>query len=109
MEQATFEKALLLALFIFRQPSRTANPRVLMTEPVSRSVYYTTLNLLTVLAQQGDPDAIAALQRSEDMEIELIDDGETSGEALLELPTGTFVVTEHGATFSEKVDADPTV
>lgn len=78
-----------------------------MTEPVSRSVYYTTLNLLTVLAQQGDADAIAALQRSEDMEIELIDDGETSGEALLELPTGTFVVTEHGATFSAKSDADP--
>ncbi|GEM_PF-4582660 len=77
-----------------------------MTEPVSRSVYYTTLNLLTVLAQQGDPDAIAALQRSENMEVELIDDDEPSGEALLELPTGTFVVTEHGATFLAKPDAD---
>lgn len=78
-----------------------------MTEPVSRSIYYTTLNLLTVLAHQGDPDAIAALQRSEEMEVELIDDGEVSGEALLEFPTGTFVVTQHGATFVEKLEADP--
>ena len=71
-----------------------------MAERISRSVHQTILNVLTVLAQQGDDKAIAALQRVDEVaeEFEFVDD-ESEGEMLIEQAAGTYLVTRHGATF----------
>lgn len=68
-----------------------------MTERIPRSVHYTTLNLLTVLAAKGDPDAIAALQRSDETNVEIVDD-DSEGEILIQMQdeSSTSLITEHG-------------
>lgn len=68
-----------------------------MTERIPRSVHYTTLNLLKVLAAKGDPDAIAALQRSDEADIEIVDD-DSEGELLIQVQdeSSTYLITEHG-------------
>ncbi|WOB43201.1 hypothetical protein HNI00_08545 [Thermoleptolyngbya oregonensis NK1-22] len=68
-----------------------------MTERIPRSVHYTTLNLLKVLAAKGDPDAIAALQRSDEADIEIVDD-DSEGEILIQVQdeSSTYLITEHG-------------
>lgn len=68
-----------------------------MTERIPRSVHYTTLNLLKVLAAKGDPDAIAALQRSDEADIEIVDD-DSKGEILIQVQdeSSTYLITEHG-------------
>ena len=47
-----------------------------MSERVSRSIHQTILNVLTILAQQGDSKAIAALQRVDEVaeDFEFVDD-----------------------------------
>jgi hypothetical protein len=79
-----------------------------MSEPVSRSVNQTVTNLLTVLAQQGDPDAIAALERvNENEELELVeDDGAESVRITLEMAEGQHLITQHGASFLPKTDQE---
>ena len=71
-----------------------------MAERISRSIHQTVLNVLTILAQQGDSKAIAALQRADEVaeEFEFVDD-ESEGEMLIEQAEGTYLVTRHGATF----------
>ncbi|MDG2614849.1 hypothetical protein P7L53_01195 [Thermoleptolyngbya sichuanensis XZ-Cy5] len=68
-----------------------------MTERIPRSVHYTTLNLLKVLAAKGDPDAIVALQRSDEADIEIVDD-DSEGEILIQVQdeSSTYLITEHG-------------
>ncbi|WP_448598810.1 hypothetical protein [Thermoleptolyngbya sp.] len=68
-----------------------------MTERIPRSVHYTTLNLLKVLAAKGDPDAIAALQHSGETDVELVDD-DSEGQILIQMQdeSSTYLITEHG-------------
>lgn len=78
-----------------------------MSEPVSKSVNQTVTNLLTVLAQQGDPDAIAALERTNELdgEVELVeDDGAGSIRVTLEMAEGQHLITQHGASFLPKTE-----
>ncbi|MBD2068036.1 hypothetical protein H6F93_10955 [Leptolyngbya sp. FACHB-671] len=77
-----------------------------MSEPISKSVNQTVTNLLTVLAQQGDPDAIAALERSSsESELEGVDDADANS-VRIRLDTGDvdYLITEHGATEMPKSD-----
>ncbi|MBD1998052.1 hypothetical protein H6G00_15680 [Leptolyngbya sp. FACHB-541] len=75
-----------------------------MSEPVSKSVNQTVINLLTVLAQQGDPEAIAALERSSsESELEGVDDA-NSVRIRLDTADADYLITEHGATEMPKVD-----
>lgn len=71
-----------------------------MSERMSRSIHQTILNMLTILAQQGDEKAIAALQQADKVaeEFEFVDD-EAAGELLIQQQSGTYLVTQHGATF----------
>jgi hypothetical protein len=71
-----------------------------MSERVSRSIHQTIFNVLTILAQQGDSKAIAALQHIDEVaeEFEFVDD-DAEGEMLIEQDSGTYLVTRHGATF----------
>lgn len=75
-----------------------------MTERIPRSVHYTTLNLLKVLAAKGDPDAIAALQRSDETDIEIVDD-DTEGEVMIHMQdaSSSYLITEHGVSKLESV------
>ncbi|MFQ3615738.1 MAG: hypothetical protein SNJ57_05510 [Cyanobacteriota bacterium] len=68
-----------------------------MTERIPRSIHYMTLNLLKALAAKGDPDAIAALQRSDETDVEIVDDG-SEGEILIQMQdeSSTYLITEHG-------------
>ncbi|NJL36536.1 MAG: hypothetical protein HC899_07035 [Leptolyngbyaceae cyanobacterium SM1_4_3] len=79
-----------------------------MSEPVSKSVNQTVTNLLTVLAQQGDPDAIAALERAnENEEFELVEnEGAESVKVVLDTAEGNHLITQHGASFLPKTDQD---
>ncbi len=74
-----------------------------MPEPIYRSVHQTLTNLLTILSQQGDEDAIAALSDMQTTDYEIIDDkpGEHV-EVLLEYSDKTYLVTEQGVTVCEK-------
>lgn len=78
-----------------------------MSEPISKSVSQTVTNLLTVLAQQGDPEAIAALERDHGFDGELEPVGGTeAGSARIMLDTADtdYLITEHGATAVPKSD-----
>lgn len=79
-----------------------------MPEPVSRSVYRTVINMLNILAQQGDAEAIAALARADEMtnEFELIEDDEARGGLVMEQNGGTYLVTEYGASFIPKPEVE---
>ena len=71
-----------------------------MAERISRSIHQTIFNVLTILAQQGDSKAIAALERIDEVaeEFEFVDD-DAEGEMLIEQDAGTYLVSRHGATF----------
>ncbi|MBD2055635.1 hypothetical protein H6F88_06325 [Oculatella sp. FACHB-28] len=78
-----------------------------MSEPISKSVNQTVINLLTVLAQQGDPEAIAALERgnSSDGESEPVEGAEASSvRIMLDTADTDYLITEHGATAVPKSD-----
>ena len=77
-----------------------------MSERLSRSIHQTILNVLTILAQQGDSKAIAALQRVDEVaeDFEFVDD-DAEGEMLIEQDLGTYLVTRHGATFLPRSSA----
>lgn len=79
-----------------------------MSEPVSRSVYHTVINMLNILAQQGDAEAIAALERADALaeEFELVEDDEPRGGLIMEQNGGTYLVTEHGASFIPNTETD---
>lgn len=87
-----------------------------MSKRVPKSVRQTVHNLLTVLAQQGDLDAMAALGNSQNFleeEASLEDEGtsdeESGSEAeptssvkvILECPDGMYVVSPYGTSFLE--------
>ncbi|MBD2057789.1 hypothetical protein H6F88_17480 [Oculatella sp. FACHB-28] len=74
-----------------------------MSEPVSKSVNQTVTNLLTVLAQQGDPDAIAALERANEL---VEEDGAGSVKVVLDTAEGNHLITQHGASFLSKIDQE---
>ncbi|NJO43417.1 MAG: hypothetical protein HC769_29710 [Cyanobacteria bacterium CRU_2_1] len=42
---------------------------------------------------------LAALERASKVEFELIEDSDATGEVLIQQMDGTYLVTEHGATF----------
>jgi hypothetical protein len=72
-----------------------------MSKPVSKSVHQAVQNLLTILANQGDERAIAALQNTDD--IDVVDTGETADvQMIVGQPDGEFVITEYGASFLPK-------
>ncbi|MFB2980084.1 hypothetical protein [Microseira sp. BLCC-F43] len=74
-----------------------------MSEPVSRSVHQTVHNLLTLLAQQGDPKAIEALKNSN--ELDIVDDieGEDDDVRIVVMQSdGEYLVTQHGTSFVPK-------
>lgn len=73
-----------------------------MSRAVPRSIHLVVTNLLTVLAQQGDPDAIAALQNTQDVEV--YDDGNTSEglKAIVQIDAGEFLITQKGVVFLPK-------
>ena len=75
-----------------------------MPEPVSKAVYQTVINLLTVLANRGDTEAIEALQRTDQLaaEFDLVEDNQDHGEILMETIEGEYFVTRHGASFMPK-------
>ena len=78
-----------------------------MSEPVSKSVNQTVINLLTLLAQQGDPDAIAALEQdnSSDGESEPVDGSEArTVRIMLDTADTNYLISEHGATAVPKSD-----
>lgn len=77
-----------------------------MSEPVSKSVNQTVTNLLTLLAQQGDPEAIAALERSScESELEGVDDADASSVKIrLDTVDADYLITKHGATEMPKSD-----
>lgn len=70
-----------------------------MSEPVPKSIHQVVTNLLTVLAQQGDQRAIAALQNGEVSDV--YDDGEDSGDfkLVIQRTDGDYLITDQGATF----------
>lgn len=79
-----------------------------MSEPISKSVNQTVINLLTVLAQQGDPEAIAALERSNDLsgDLEPVNEAEVgSVRIMLDTADTDYLITEHGATAVPKSDS----
>lgn len=77
--------------------------------PIPKSIHQTVRNMLSVLAQLGDQDAIAALKRAEADDTNVIDD-ETDDEpesdlkVLIQKSDGTYLITEHGATFVPEKD-----
>ncbi|GAB4135002.1 MAG: hypothetical protein Fur0046_07410 [Cyanobacteria bacterium J069] len=73
-----------------------------MTERVPRSIHYTTLNLLKILAAKGDPDAIATLQHADETEVEIVDD-DSAGDIMIQMQddSGTYLITEHGVSRME--------
>lgn len=74
-----------------------------MSRPISKSVHQAVQNFLMTMAQQGDPKAIAALEKMD--ELEVIDNGETADvQMVIDQPDGEFVVTEHGASFMPKLN-----
>lgn len=77
-----------------------------MSEPVSKSVNQTVINLLTVLAQQGDREAIKALERSSyESEVERVDGAEAKTvRIMLDTADADYLITEHGATQTPKSD-----
>ncbi|MBD2054736.1 hypothetical protein H6F88_01620 [Oculatella sp. FACHB-28] len=78
-----------------------------MSEPISKSVNQTVINLLTLLAQQGDPEAIAALERdnSSDGELEPADGAEAGAvKIMLDTADTDYLITEHGVTAAPKSD-----
>jgi hypothetical protein len=82
-----------------------------VSEPVSKSVNQTVINLLTLLAQQGDPEAIKALERgnSSDGKSEPVDGTEAgSVKVILDTADADYLITEHGATAVPKSDQSET-
>jgi hypothetical protein len=75
-----------------------------MSERISRSIHQTVLNMLEILAQQGDARAIAALESADEVAeyFEVVDD-DSSGKLLMAQDSGTYLVTQHGATFFPRV------
>lgn len=74
-----------------------------MSERISRSVHQTVHNLLTLLAQQGDPKAIEALKNSN--EFDVVDDIEGEAAQIVVIQSdGDYLVTQHGASFVPKVE-----
>ena len=71
-----------------------------MSEPVSRTVH----NLLTLLAQQGDPKAIAALNNCNEHEIVDDIDDENAVQIVVMQSDGEYLVTQHGTSFVPKPD-----
>lgn len=87
-----------------------------MSKRVPKSVRQTVHNLLTVLAQQGDLDAMAALGNSQNFLAEegTLEDGTpldeesdaeeappSSVKVILECPDGMYVVSPYGTSFLE--------
>jgi hypothetical protein len=71
-----------------------------MPEPIHRSVHQTLINALTILAQQGDEKAGAALKDIQATEFEILDHKtDEHVEMILEYTDGTYLVTEQGASF----------
>ncbi|MBD2001436.1 hypothetical protein H6G00_33395 [Leptolyngbya sp. FACHB-541] len=78
-----------------------------MSEPISKSVNQTVINLLTLLAQQDDPETLAALERgnSSDGELESVHGAEASSvRIMLDTADTDYLITEHGATAVPKSD-----
>jgi flavin-binding protein dodecin len=75
-----------------------------VTEPISKPVYQTVINMLTVLAKHGDAEALEALQRADEFveDIEWVEDEEEPGEVIMETEEGDYLVTQHGASFIPK-------
>ena len=73
-----------------------------MSEPVSRTVH----NLLTLLAQQGDPKAIAALKNCN--ELDIVDDinDEDAVQIVVMQSDGEYLVTQHGTSFVPKEEGE---
>ncbi|GET43031.1 hypothetical protein [Microseira wollei] len=69
-----------------------------MSETVSRTVH----NLLTLLAQQGDPKAIQALKNCKDVEIVDDIDDEDAVQIVVMQSDGEYLVTHHGTSFVPK-------
>ncbi len=67
------------------------------SEPIRKSVYRTTLNTMVILAKHGDPGALEALTRPQPVEL-TEDDEDESIMAVIDVPEGSYVVTQHGAT-----------
>lgn len=77
-----------------------------MAEPIYRSVHQTLTNLLTILSEQGDEEAIVALEDMRKTDYEIIEDkpGEHV-EVLLEYSDKTYLVTQQGVSVCPKPDA----
>jgi hypothetical protein len=56
------------------------------------------LNLLTVLAQQGDQTAIEALRQLDNVSV-LEDEGDDEVQVIIDQSNGSYLITEHGASF----------
>jgi rRNA-processing protein FCF1 len=76
----------------------------LVSEPISKSVYQTVINMLTVLAKHGDVEALEALQRADEFveEVEWVEDEEEASEVIMETAEGNYLVTQHGVSFIPK-------
>jgi hypothetical protein len=76
-----------------------------MAQPIYRSVHYTLINALTILAKQGDKNAKRALQEIEVTEYEIIEDGPGEHvEMILEYSFGSYLITQQGASFCPAQD-----
>jgi hypothetical protein len=76
-----------------------------MSQPIYRSVHYTLINALTILAKQGDENAKRALQEIDETEYEIIEDGPGEHvEMILEYSFGSYLVTQQGASFCPTLD-----
>lgn len=70
------------------------------SEPISRSTYQTVLNLLTVLAQQGDQAAIEALSQLDNLPVVEDEDNDADEvQVIIDQSNGSYLITEHGASF----------
>jgi hypothetical protein len=74
-----------------------------MSEPIPKSIHQTVHNLLTVLAQLGDPKAIEALKNTNDLDIVEDSDDEES-QILVMLSDGDYLITKNGASFIPRTD-----
>lgn len=74
-------------------------------KPVPKSIRRTVHNMLSVLAELGDQSAIDALKRAEADDVTVTDD-EIEGDlkVLIQKSDGTYLITEHGATFVPEED-----
>ncbi|WP_346289163.1 hypothetical protein [Sphaerothrix gracilis] len=75
----------------------------LNSTPISKAV----LNSLKILAERGDPQAIEALARSQEIDFDLSDEDAKNLETeeikvVLEWSDGMHIVTDHGASFIPK-------